>query len=222
MVGPTEASPPVLSPPESTKTPPAPTKAPSNAIPVEVMAEVPAKQTAPVPVEALSKAEPVAALPSSLRAVVPAWPIPATNPILIPSVPPPALRNHALSALHQGDGVLPPVEHIPFPVLSVCPHQSDGQDPSAPIAGPLTRLSGPSSDPIPIVEPSSRQISANRDFAGPSLSPSSCAPVDTNSFANMRLSPRAQEWIPDPGLSPKEELQLLIAQSTQQLQSSTS
>jgi hypothetical protein len=87
----------------------------------------------------------------------------------------------------------------------------------------IARSSGPSSDPSPRFEPSSRQVSANRDFAGPSLSPSSCAPVDTNSFANRRLSPRAQEWNPAPGVSPNEELQLvLIAQSTQQLQSSTS
>jgi hypothetical protein len=85
MVRPTEASPSVLSPPESTNTPPVPTEAPSNAIPVEIMAEFLAKETAPAPVEALSNAKPVAALPSSLRAepvaalhsslraVAPAW-----------------------------------------------------------------------------------------------------------------------------------------------------
>jgi hypothetical protein len=212
MVRSTEASPSVLSPPESTKTPPVPTKAHSNAIPVEVMAEFLTKETAPVPVEELSNAEPVAGLPSSLcaepvaglpsslRAVAPAWSIPA-----------------ALLAIHQGDGVPPPVEHSPVPVISVCPHQSDGQDPSAPSACPLPRSSEPSSDTSPSVEPSSRQVSANRDFTGPSLSPLSCAPVDTTSFVNRRLSPRAPEWSPAPGLSPKEELQLLIAQSTQLL-----
>jgi hypothetical protein len=217
MVRPTETSPSVLSPPESTKTPPVPTEAPSNAILVEVMAEFLAKGTAPVPVEALSNAEPVAALPSnlraepvaalhsSLRAVAPAWSTPA-----------------ALSALHQGDGVLPPAEHIPVPVVSVCPHQPDGQDPSAPSACPLRCSSEPSSGNIPNVEPSFRQVSANRNFAGPSLSPPSCAPVDTTSFVNRRLPPRAPEWSPAPGLFPKKELQLLIARSTQQLQSSTS
>jgi hypothetical protein len=197
MVRPTEASPSVLSP--STKTPWVPTEAPSNAIPVEVMADFIAKETAPVPVEALSNAEPVAALPSSLRAQpvaaphsslraepsalhsspragAPSWSIPAT-----------------LSAIHQGDGVLPPSEHIPFPVVSVFTHGR--QDPSA---------SKPSSGTSPSVEPSFRQVSANRDFAGPSLSPSSCAPVDTTSFVNRRLSPRAPEWSPAPGLSPRK------------------
>jgi hypothetical protein len=228
MVRPTEASPSVLSPPESTKTPPVPTEASSNAIPVEVMADFLAKETAPMPVEALSNAKPVTALPSSrcaepvavlhsslraeptalhlsLRAGAPAWSIPA-----------------ALSALHQVDGVLPPAEHSPVPVISVCPHQLDGQDPSAPSTCPLPRSIEPSSGTSPSVEPSFRQVSAKRDFAGPSLSPSSCAPVDTTSFVNRRLSPRAPEWSPASGVSPKEELQLLIARSTQQLQSSTS
>jgi hypothetical protein len=179
------------------------------------MAEFLAKETARAPVEALSNADPVAALPSSLRAepvaalhlslraVAPAWSIPA-----------------ALSARRQGDGVLPPAEHSPVPVISVCPHHQ--QDPSAPSACPLPHSIEPSSGTIPSVEPSFRQVSANRDFTGPLLSPSSCAPADTTSFVDRRLSPRAPEWSPTPVLSPKEELQLLIARSTQQLQSSTS
>jgi hypothetical protein len=137
-------------------------------------------------------------------------------PECLPSIP------AALSALHQGDGVLPPAEHSPVPVISVCPHQPDGQDPSAPSACPLPRSSESSTGTSPSVEPSFRQVSTNRDFAGPPLSPSSCAPVDTTSFVNRRLSPRAPEWSPAPGVSPKEELQLLIARSTHQLQSSTS
>jgi hypothetical protein len=196
MVRPTEASNSVLSPLESTKTPPVPTAALLNAIPVEVMAEFLAKETTPVPVEALSNSEPVAALPSSLRAHIaalhsslraraPAWSIPA-----------------ARSALHQGDCVLPPAEHSPVPFISVCPNE-------------------PSTGASPSVKPSFRQVSAIRDFTGPPLPPPTCAPVDTTSCVNMRLSPRAPEWSPAPGVSPKEELKLLIARSTQQLQSST-
>jgi hypothetical protein len=156
MVGPAEASPSLLYVP-------APTKAPSHAIPVEVMVNVAVKEIAPVPVEALSKAEPIAVLPSRpfgpsasvcLRALAPAWPIPAKNPRSIPSVPSTALGNHALSALGnqalsafvpnpQCDGVLPPVEPRPVPALSVYPPRSDVQGPSAcntstlPISGGL-------------------------------------------------------------------------------------
>jgi hypothetical protein len=101
MVGPTEASPSFLSVP-------VPTKAPSNAIPVEVVANVSVKKNSPVPVEALSKAEPIAVMhlrpfgasaSLSLRALAPAWPIPTGNAISIPRVPPTPLGNQALSVL---------------------------------------------------------------------------------------------------------------------------
>jgi hypothetical protein len=160
MVGSTEASPSFLSVP-------APTKAPSNAIPVEVMANVSVKEIAPVPVEALSKAEPIAVLPlrpfgtSStvcLCALAPVWPIPARNAISIPRVPPTALGNPALSALGnqalsalvpnpRGDGALPPVDPILVPAHSAYPPQSDGQGPSACNASTIPSSGGPPVDP---------------------------------------------------------------------------
>jgi hypothetical protein len=83
---------------------------------------------------------------------------------------------------------------------------------------PQTRASGRSSPSVhnaPSVGPGPSH--------SPSIEPTSIpSPSVKPSLANNHISPRAQEWNPARCLSPKEELLLIIARSTQQLHSSKS
>jgi hypothetical protein len=107
-----------------------------------------------------------------------------------------------------GPHVDPSLGHSAVPSIAGRPGSAMPQTRASGISAPSVhdaRLAGPIPSQSPSIEPTSIPI--------PSVKPR---------LANNRFSRRAQEWNPTQSLSPKDDLRLIIARSTQQLHSSKS